>query len=115
MNGRREGFAFVSPLGRRWDYLHDRRLTCPDGHRIHDSILLDESGYIGCVKPLNDSRGIRRVPCGKWIFILWIRGAGNIVVEVNEGERDSLRSMASVGDRINYLGIPMKAVPDFPK
>jgi hypothetical protein len=99
---------FVSPAGRRWDYLHDRRITCPDGHHIPDTLSVDESGYVRCSKVLGDSRDRNsgnRPQCLKWIFLLWIRGGGNIVVEVTEQERDRMRAMASATERIDYLGI----------
>jgi hypothetical protein len=109
---KREGYAFTSANGRRWDWQRDRQVTCPDGHHFPDTMTVDESGYIRCNKVVGDSRDRgtgNRPTCGKMFFLLWIRGGGNVVVEVTEAEREQLHGMASTAQRIDFLGIWTRA------
>lgn len=86
----------------RWHkWLWDRRLTCSAGHHIPSLAVIEESGSLRCSKWSNEEK----VECGRWVWILSIRGGGNIVVDVNLEDLKRLKNLSTPAERIAYLGI----------
>lgn len=87
--------------GRWWKWLWDRRLTCADGHHLPSLVAIDESGSIRCNKWVAQEKR----ECGKWIWVMSIRGGGNLVVDVSLDDLKRLKNLTTPAERIAFLGI----------
>lgn len=84
---------------RWWKWLYDRRLTCAGGHRIPNLFNIDESGSVRCNKFVGSGE------CGKWIWLFHFPGGGNIVVDVNLEDLETMRRMTTITEKLDYLDI----------
>lgn len=86
---------------RWWRYVKKRRIVCPAGHHIPSTFDIPESGFVRCPKHLNR----QGMECGRWVFIIAIRGGSCIVAEVSPDERQEMEDLSTPAAMLDYLGI----------
>jgi hypothetical protein len=82
---------------RRW--LMGPRICCPFGHRIKPDFHIPEHGMVRC------NHRVQGLSCNQWVFIVHIRGGGNIVVAVSPEEKAEMSKLATPAEMLDYLGI----------
>lgn len=96
------------PTGRWWEWVTERRIFCgprPHGHHIPNNARINESGFLHCTHKLPNS--LER--CGRWTFVLAIRGSGVIVAEVSLDEMNEMQELQTPTAMLDYLGVWRKA------
>jgi hypothetical protein len=89
----------MSARWRAWAW--ERRLTCADGHHIPNLANIEETGSLRCSKWIaKEGR-----ECGRWIWVLSVRGGGFLVVDVSLEDLRRLKELSTPSERIAYLNI----------
>ncbi|MFI5229937.1 MAG: hypothetical protein ACHQWU_12770 [Gemmatimonadales bacterium] len=86
----------------RW-YRYRRRgaVCCPENHHFPNKQRIPESGFLRCGHWMHAEHR----ECGRWVFLLAIRGGGSIIAEVHLDELAELETMSTPGEVFEYLGI----------
>lgn len=74
---------------------------CPAGHHFKKDFHIGEHGMIRCKHWIAD----KGHECGRWIFILGVRGGSNIVAEVYPDERARMTNLSTPAELLDFLGI----------
>lgn len=78
-----------------------RRVRCPRGHSIPNTFEVPESGFVRCNKWVAEEHA----ECGRWVFLLCIRGDGVIVCEVTLEDKGKMRKLDTPAAMVSYLGL----------
>lgn len=84
--------------------MRSRKVYCGPravGHHIPNTFEINDTGFVRCHHWINQERR----ECGRWVFLMHIRGGGNIVAEVTLDEKASMRNLATPAEMLDYLGI----------
>lgn len=101
---------YTAPMGasvaqqesvRWWRWVRGRRVSCPVGHVIPVRAEINDTGFIRCDHRSRDGVG----ECGRWVFLLAVRGGGAIVAEVALDEKAKMRQLSTPSEMLEYLNI----------
>jgi hypothetical protein len=86
----------------RWkDYIFGGRLRCPCNHSFPTKVEINDTGFIRCDHWIASERR----ECGRWIFLLAVRGGGAIVAEVTLDDKAAMRKLSTPAQMLDYLGL----------
>ena len=91
----------VVPPARWWAYAEKRQLVCPVEHHIPEDQRIPEHGFIRCDEWIHQENA----ECGRWIFLLTIRGGGAIIAEVTLDEMQEMEDLQTPAQMMKYLGV----------
>ena len=86
---------------RWWKWLRNRRVVCADGHHYPYKFRIPERGGLRCEHFIASERR----ECGRWTYLIAIKGGGVIAVDVTQDDIDEMEHLDSKTAVIDYLQI----------
>ncbi|MGK2934343.1 MAG: hypothetical protein ACSLFE_03760 [Gemmatimonadaceae bacterium] len=97
----------IGPMvgGRWWSWLRQHRIFCYDrkqgGHHMPANAVIPEHGFIRC----NHWIVKEKRECGRWVYLINMRGGGVIAVEVHLSELRHIETLQTPTEILDHLGV----------